>query len=333
MGPLLRELDHALATEPPSEHPDEETISLFAQGLLSGAERAELIQHLADCVECRKLASTALSVARIITGEIRTGSPSWWNTTTKRVVPFALAATVLVMASLLALVRMPGQGRALSEPQAYAQASNLLQSGQFDRARDVVSQATAQGIQSARLLNLESQAIRRMPAPVALAMAGRLSDLGYDIGGFAARGPGEPATREHAREAYEILARAGSEETTVLLNRGHALLALDRPDEALKIFRGVAARAPGESLAWLGQGLAYYAQDQFVAAEAAFRACLRLAPGNVAAKINLAMTLEEQGKRQQALDVWKSLLALPLSDNDHRQIQREVDILRRQERP
>src|SRR5947207_14946218 len=54
-------LRHRLAARPqPQEHPDPDTLTAFAEQLLSAAERGRVIQHLADCGHCREVVALSL---------------------------------------------------------------------------------------------------------------------------------------------------------------------------------------------------------------------------------------------------------------------------------
>src|SRR5947209_4290373 len=54
-------LRHRLAARSqPQEHPDPDTLTAFAEQLLSAAERGQVIQHLADCGHCREVVALSL---------------------------------------------------------------------------------------------------------------------------------------------------------------------------------------------------------------------------------------------------------------------------------
>ena len=54
-------LRHRLAARPqPQEHPDPDTLTAFAEQLLSAAERGRVIQHLAECGHCREVVALSL---------------------------------------------------------------------------------------------------------------------------------------------------------------------------------------------------------------------------------------------------------------------------------
>ncbi len=331
---LLREIDRAAEAEtPPSDrHPDEETLALFALGELRGPPRDELVRHLSSCAVCRQTAGAIMSLPGMAeaapSGRTRPGL-AWASRKSMGWVGLAAAASLLVALTLVRL-EMRGRSGAATEAEAYAQAADLLGRGQFDEARAVVAESTRRGLDSDRLRSVEAQALRRMPGTVALAYAGRLTDFGFEIGGATARSaaPGPAASR--AEEALKVLAPIGSDHETVRLNRGHAFLSLQRPREALAEFQRVARLYPGSALARLGEGLASYALADYPAAEEAFRSSLRLDPVHTAVRINLAMTLAEEGKVDEALAAWSEIMARPegLTDADRRAIEHEIRDLR-----
>jgi hypothetical protein len=275
--PILDAADRQVSERAPGDHPDEETLALFAQGALAGSERTALVRHLADCAECRQTASLVLRLSGSELAEA------------ERVLPFRDArrwvprtALAVAAAVLLAVVGLM-----------------WVQDG------------------------------RRPAEPIALAYAGRLTDFGFEIGGVAARDAGRPGAGIAALRAQEVLNRtSGRSDLGAELNRGHALLMLGRAEEALAEFRRATRRALGEPLAWLGQGLAAFVLNDFAAAESAFRESLRLDPQSAAARLNLAMTLEELGKLDQAVTEWERLLAQPLPEAEARAVRSEIEELR-----
>jgi len=243
-----------------------------------------------------------------------------------------LAAAASLLLAVVTLLRFDVRGRsgAVTEAEAYAQSTDLLQHGEFEQARMVIVEAAGRGIQSDRLRTVEAQTLRRIPGTIALAYAGRLTDFGFEIGGATARSTAPDPSDGRAEEVLKVLALTSPDDDAAGLNRGHAMLSLQRPREALAEFQRVAQRSARSALARLGAGLAFFALSDYPAAENAFRACLQLDPKQDAARINLAMTLAEEGKIDEALPAWEDVLARPntLSEAERRAIQREVEELR-----
>ena len=225
--PLLERVDRAAEQTLPAAHPEEETLVLFAQGTLDGPARAATVEHLAECVDCRKAVSLLLTLLSVGAG----GDPLTPRAATRRVSRRTVIASLSVATAaglLLALTLFHGpRGPGLAQQEKIRQqAVALLAANQYDQVSRLIAQAENQGAGSAGLKSLQSQAVRHMPDPLALACAGRLSDFGYGIDGVIARAPALAPGRGEARQAEQLLAAAGDSNVDVLLNRGHALLAL-----------------------------------------------------------------------------------------------------------
>jgi len=322
---LLQEVDDAAASASPGDHLDEETLALFSVGGLTGDERDVTVHHLSQCAACRKTASLLLSIEEEETATVPFRSVSIWRP--RAWIPVAAAASVLIVAGLLFLMQPSGTNPVIAEQQTFDEAGRLLAQADFGAAGRILSEATAGGISSDRLHALRSQVLREIPGTTALGSLGRLSDFGYEIGGVAIRDPGAQSTNQSIQAAREALGEEASGDQTLLLNRGHVRLAMGELEKAHGDFQAVLSTQPDEPLAWLGQGLAYYMQNDFASAEDAFRQCLKLEPENLAVRINLAMTLGEQGKLSDALEIWKSLLNAPLEESERRRIEREIEEL------
>ncbi len=70
---------------------------------------------------------------------------------------------------------------------------------------------------------------------------------------------------------------------------------------AVAAYRTIAARWPGETAAWLGQGNAHFALGRFPAAERAYREALSRNENMAQAWNNLAYALHRQGRRKDAV--------------------------------
>ena len=84
-----------------------------------------------------------------------------------------------------------------------------------------------------------------------------------------------------------------------------------RPDLAEPSYRAAAKRWPDSSLAWLGLGNSAYARGEQVAAERLYRHALEIDSGNAAALNNLASTIAEQGRCDEAQQLLTAAMALP----------------------
>jgi tetratricopeptide (TPR) repeat protein len=318
LAALLREVDGASGTSA-AGHPDVETLAQLAEGALSNpAERTQIIEHVADCPECRQTVSWLLKAEAVEKETRQNERRGWWAMPR---LTLAVAATILIGAGLIFAVSQQKAG--LSEQQAYQQGTQLLAAGEFSKAHELLAGAARNGVSSNRLRNLDAAALLRVPGPLALAHRGRLSDFGLEIGGIAARSPSAGAEGANLKAAHDLLANS-EDDPAVLLNRGYVLLALGQPQQALNDFEAALGQSPEVALAWLGKGLALFLSGDYPAAESAFQRCTQLNPEDISGWINLAMALEEQNKSQEAIATWKQLLAGTLEDDDRRRIEQAV---------
>ena len=329
--PLLRALDEAADVDERDDHPDDELLALFAEGALDGPERDELLRHLDECVNCRRAASLLLSLLSdenepAETRRSRTlASPATAELLRVRLrsaAVYVLAASLLVAAGLY--FGFSANGPQVAQRRAYDKAKGLLAAGRFAEARDFLAAAEERGTTSDRLRSLRSQAEREFPGRLALAFAGRLGDFGYEPGGIVARETGDGKLGRGLKGAYDLLKRSGADEQDAVLNRGHALLTMRRPREALDEFQRAVEMAPTEAMAWLGRGLAEFMLDDFDAAERDFRETRRLDGKNVAARINLALALEALDRRDDATATWNEVLEGATEDGDRKLAERAI---------
>ncbi len=333
---LLRQVDLASSQGEniPADHPDDEALALFAEGNLRSDEQSRVVAHLADCPDCRQTASHLLAMAgedasEAARDEVRPARKT--SFLAERGIALAVAASLLLTVGI-GLLWFPRRETLLAEADVYSRANQLLSEGRFADARRHIADAARRDVRSDRLASLDAEAVREIPNAIALAQAGRLTDFGYDPGGAAARGPGE-ALHKGLAEAKAVLAKASTGDLEVVLNRGHALLSSGDASEAAALFHQAAETAPMQPLAWLGLGLADFMKDDFPGAEAAFRRTIALDPANTAARINLAMTLNELGREAEAQETWQKLLAEPLSAAERRQVESAREQLRQRKQP
>jgi tetratricopeptide (TPR) repeat protein len=315
----------------PETHPDEETLALLALGQLSQDARSSTMTHVADCDLCRQ------AVAEVLKAESHVEETSAAPLTAlparpvaiktaMRYWPIAVAAGLMLLISATAVINPLLRGR--REDAAYAQALAHLEEGRYQDARIVLEKGLARDPGSPRLASLLAQSHRQMPAALALAHAGRLSDFGVEIGGIVARDPAQWPHREGLGAAESALKAAREDEPEVLLNQAHLLLSRGDVESASERLAAAQKLAPEHPLVWLGLGLVAFLKDDLPAAERAFRRSIELAPDNTAAKINLAMTLQEQGEASGAVAAWQEVLRqTDLSAAERARIEQEVKVL------
>lgn len=350
LGRLLQLAEPAEPMDMP--HLSPETLSEFTTGTLSGEQLDAAFLHLDRCSQCRSEASALVKLSskegepqedHSLAGVAKQSDRAAGNTQVERLaahvrepasswaIPsWATAAVVLIATG--ALVWWVGATRQSPGDRAYTQALAQLQRREFAAVDHTIDAARAAGVQSARLQSLAAESVRRIPGPVALAYRGKLTDFGFDSGGVVARDALDAPQRTAAAKAVEMLKDAGDQEVDLLLNRGHALLSIDQPQDAQREFQQAIKLAPENSLGWLGLGLAEFLRENYTAAEAAFKESARLAPQDVSPKINLALTLEELDRRQEALAMWREALASAASAADRQTIERAIHGLETEER-
>jgi len=104
------------------------------------------------------------------------------------------------------------------------------------------------------------------------------------------------------------------------LARGHAYLALGRPQEAVDSFRGAVHGLPEDAPAHNSLGMALAAAGQISEAEAAFRKAISLNPGLAPAHANLADLLLRQKRVDEAIEEYKT--AIMLDPGDYHSLER-----------
>ncbi len=339
LGEILRRTETSSLRPASREHLDDETLALFAEGLLPLRERPAVIDHLADCSECRQLVAViwksepAVGEASAPQQTIRIADPTEFShqlssnrrrPSVRRAMSLSVAAATMVLVAIGVWWRGT-QSNTLAERRVYQRSEQLLAAADFTQARRVLAEARQHGVRSDRLLSLNSQAVRQLRGTLALESSGTLTDFGYDFDGTLARGP-SPQPGLHEAEA--MLTEAQSEPLELVLNRGHLRLSQNDFEAAVTDFQRATQTAPREPLAWLGLGLAEFGRQKYEAAEAAFRHCLSLARGQVPARINRAMTLEELNRVNDARLEWRLILATSLPDDVRRRIEKHLKALK-----
>lgn len=313
-------------SEDPAIHPDDETIALFLDGMLAQPERETVVQHVADCAHCREVMRHLMVTDEELLPIAQT-PPKLEEKRLRVRAAWAMAATVLLSVGFLTIQTISNRA---SERRFYSNASELLAAAEFTEVTTLLEEAERQGIRSDRLLNLQSQAIRKYAGPLALTFDGRLTDFGYDIGGIEPRDPLAQLDRPNLNVAHDLLRVANSPNRELRLNRAHSLLVQGKNEDARAEFEECTRLFPLDPATWLGTGLSRFVTNDFAGAETAFRECLRLQPDNSSARQNLAMTLEEEGNFVEALDNWREVLPAETSPSLRAKIALHVETLESQ---
>lgn len=328
LGALLRQMETATEASRGCEV-DEELLALFAAGALDDAERDDVVRALAGSAEQRRIVSALLSDEESGSENSAAELPEQLTGGISGLRLYLRAAIALSAAAMFVggLVWLSGQNSDSGEQQFVATAKRQLELSDFDQVLLTVAAAREAGIYSDRLKSLEAQAYRQIPHVIALATVGRVSDFGYGIGGLLARGPNIFSNNGDLAAAKKILGTVDDDQVEVLLNRGHVYLSQGDPDNALDQFTRATECSPNNALACLGCGLAYYMKNDWSRAEAEFRRSLELGGGSSASRWNLAMTLDEQGRWDDSIPLWESLLKEKDLADDHPSIRQHLNEL------
>jgi hypothetical protein len=318
-----------------STHLDDETLALFAEGVLASAERDAAVEHLAVCADCRRVSSLLLSHLDEPDVKVTLTRPGAWIS--PPMMAWATAAMLLVAAVGVYFSRR-SPSRSGEGPASQVASGGSIPTTRKDGAqppektRDERLATTAPKQPASRPPNrppIETLTDGGSPGKadnlanaIALASAGRLTDYGYGLegGGFRTRewSPAQVKSLESLPEGQDL---------TSLLNRGQLFLKFNHAKRATESFADATERFPQSSLAWLGLGLAHYVDNDLAAAAKDFRMALELDPKGQAARFNLAMTLETQHDRDGALQVWKALLQEQLMAADRENVRQRIKAL------
>lgn len=112
------------------------------------------------------------------------------------------------------------------------------------------------------------------------------------------------------REIWIEWSKSGSPAIDLLLQRGKDAMNLGDTAQAIEHFTAVIDHAPDFAEAWNARATAYYSAGAFGPSVADIGQVLTLNPRHFGALSGLAMILEETGKPERALEVYKAALAI-----------------------
>lgn len=104
--------------------------------------------------------------------------------------------------------------------------------------------------------------------------------------------------------------KSGSPAMDLLLQRGKDAMELGDSLQAIEHFTAIIDHAPDFAEAWNARATAYYMVGEFGPSVADIAHVLTLNPRHFGALSGLAMILEESGKPERALEVYKAALAI-----------------------
>ncbi len=116
MQNLPKVVTKRLQSPPAESHPDADLLTAFAEQSLTGAERDQVVEHLASCGDCREAVSLALP-PQVESGPLTDSSVNWFRGMLLRGSALrwaAVAAGVVLIASIGTLQYRRQQGRELA---------------------------------------------------------------------------------------------------------------------------------------------------------------------------------------------------------------------------
>src|SRR5437868_5506644 len=127
---LVRE---RLKTAPPTSHPDADLLAAFAEQSLKGYERAQILERLAACADCREVVSLALPPQEVATPAIK--KTTWPSFPMLR---WVTAAALVVIVAGAVLLREPHK---FAAPSAIAKIQSGSASAALSQSDEALSRA------------------------------------------------------------------------------------------------------------------------------------------------------------------------------------------------
>jgi Flp pilus assembly protein TadD len=112
-----------------------------------------------------------------------------------------------------------------------------------------------------------------------------------------------------AAEADARAASSASLEAIAALDRGRALVALDRPEQALAALRDATRLAPGSGEAWLLEATLLRRLDRLDEAQGAIERAVELAPMDGEVGLEAGVIAVLSGREEAARESWESVIA------------------------
>jgi tetratricopeptide (TPR) repeat protein len=159
-----------------------------------------------------------------------------------------------------------------------------------------------------RLLNIIVAAL----VPLFLTCAGAFAEDTAKLDGLFARlkTADEAEAGRIETEIWIEWSKSGSPAEDLLLQRGKDAMDLGDYAAAIEHFTAIIDQDPDFAEAWNGRATAYYMAGEFGPSIADIGKVLTLNPRHFGALSGLAMILEESGKPERALQVYKAALAI-----------------------
>jgi cytochrome c-type biogenesis protein CcmH len=147
--------------------------------------------------------------------------------------------------------------------------------------------------------------------------------------GYAVQGsPDQPGAPAHGGDATNALILADARHAFFghftpaesWLRMSEALARDGKSEDAVGILQNAVKRYPGDPQLWIGLGnaLVDHARGLTPPAELAYRRAAELVPGHPAASFFYGLALARSGDREQAVEIWKRILARAPQDAEWR---------------
>lgn len=112
------------------------------------------------------------------------------------------------------------------------------------------------------------------------------------------------------REIWNEWSKSGSPAMDLLLQRGRDAMAAGKTDEAIQHLTALIDHAPDFAEGWNARATAYYNAGQFGPSVADIAETLKRNPRHFGALAGLGAIMEETGKPEKALEVYRAALAI-----------------------
>jgi tetratricopeptide (TPR) repeat protein len=175
----------------------------------------------------------------------------------------------------------------------------------------------------ARILNRIVAALLPLFMTCAMALALDVEKLDGLFARLQTAGPDEAGRIE--TEIWIEWSKSGSPAMDLLLQRGRDAMAAGDNQTAIEHFTAIIDHSPDFAEAWNARATAYYNSGEFGPSVADIAHVLTLNPRHFGALSGFGMILEETGKTEEALEVYKAALAL------HPHLEGVVDAVQRLE--
>lgn len=160
------------------------------------------------------------------------------------------------------------------------------------------------------ILNLAVAAALALTAPDVAAQASDAERAALDRLFAELPGADADAAARAEREIWRLWSHSGSPAMDLLLERGRKAMAQGDLEAAIDHFTALTDHAPDFAEGWNARATAYFQLGRFGQSVADIRRTLALEPRHFGALAGFGAILEQLGRRDQALEVYRAALAI-----------------------